>query len=161
MKTGRKKRVKWHKMRASGFKFPEPVDWFKGESCGSLALYAITKISRRRLAKLFKRGHCPTEKMIGFLKKKGYVVEQITLGNTVRAHSVKGDGKPKISSRSVILLDQACYMEEDTWSVLHEGLMWHSGELEEMKPVEFINNPINDAYLIWHPDWAKKEWWDI
>jgi hypothetical protein len=154
MKKGRPQKIDWEKYRVRGFKHPDPVS-IPLPSCGAFALHSITKIPLHKLEPLATKVESwPTHIVLGFLRSQGYEVIPITYGNTVAAHSVKED-KPMLRDYHVILTDQACYREESSWGVLYGGLYSHSGEIYPTPTLEFLNYPIQAAYLIWHPKWAR------
>jgi hypothetical protein len=153
MRKGRKQKINWVEHESPKF----TLDNKSEIECGSWALHTITKVPYHQIMRLSnKEGHWPTRKMLGFLKAVGCEVIPITLGNTVEGHSVK-NGKRQISSRNVVLLEQGCYEEESTWSVLHNNQISHSGETNAIGPLEFLNWPILQAYLITHKAWKNED----
>lgn len=151
MKKGKPQRVPWFKYRTDKFEMPESIS---GAECGAYALYAITKKSYNTIAKLSRKGHWPNSVMFSFLKKHGYTIIPVTIGNVVEGYSIKGDyHKYTINSKNVLLIDQKCYREENSWTVLHNNLEAHSGYVDQLSPLEFVNNPIEAAYIVFHDKW--------
>jgi hypothetical protein len=156
MRKGRPEKVDWRVYRTKYFEFaPES---YSGPECGAYALHTLTKAPMSQIMKHARKdGHWPDKTMFSFLRARGFELIPITIGNTVEAHSSKRWlDKPSIRKTNVILLDQMCYREESTWSVIYDGKIAHSGSVDDMSPVEFLNCPINAAYIVWHPSWAKK-----
>ena len=152
MLKGRAKKVNWSTMTAPKFTIETADD----TECGAWALHAITKVPYHKIVPLGKNGHWPTRTMLKFLKMVGCEVTPITLGNVVHSQSVK-TGKRLLSERNVILIEQGCFKEESTWAVLFNGKISHSGELEDIEPMEFINWPILQAYLVTHKAWKNED----
>lgn len=154
MRIGKPQKIDWKKYRTSKFHFPGDPDG--SVECGAYALYALTKKPYKQILKLSKKGHWPNSVMFGFLKKNGYEVIPVTIGNVVEGYSVEGYGKPKLNERNVLLIDQKCYEEENSWSVVYGNMSGHSGEVDALSALEFINWPIEAAYLIYHKSWSNK-----
>lgn len=150
MKQGKVQKIDWNKYRTSKFHFPADID---NAQCGAYALYALTKKPYNNIVKLSRNEHWPTPVMIGFLKKNGYEVIPVTLGNLVECHSTYG--KPKLDGRNVLLLDQRFYEGENSWAVLYGNMYGHSGDAVPIDALEFINFPIEAAYLIYHKSWGN------
>lgn len=155
MRKGKRKKIDWKQYRTSKFHFPDDPDG--NVECGAYALYAITKKPYESIVKMSKDGHWPNSIMMGYLKKHGYEVIPVTIGNMVEAHSVESfSSKPRLNERNVLLIDQKCFEEENSWCVLYGNMIGHSGEVDALNPLEFINFPIEAAYLIYHKNWGNK-----
>lgn len=152
MRKGRKQKINWAQKEAPKFS----IETKDETECGAWALHAITKVPLHLLMGMSKKGHWPTRTMIGFLRRVGCEVTPITLGNVVESQSVK-TGKKLLTCRNVILVEQGCFKEESTWSVLFDNKISHSGELNDIRPMEFVNWPILQAYLITHKAWSNDE----
>lgn len=152
MLKGRVKKINWSTMTAPNFK----IETKENIECGGWALHAITKVPYYKILPLGKSGHWSTKTMLNFLKRFGCEVTPITFGNVVESQSVKG-GKHLLDESNVILIEQACFREENTWSVLFDGKISHSGEIDDIEPMEFINWPILQAYLVTHKKWKNKD----
>jgi hypothetical protein len=151
MKTGRNQKINWQDYQT--FKFKPSASPHNVE-CGASALHCITGKSFTEINKLSRRGHWPDSVMRSFLKKYNFTTIPVTLGSVVYSHSVKDD-KPELSNYNVLLVSQKCYKEEGTWSVIHDYKYWHGGgEPVTFKPMEFLNYPLDSAYVVWHPKWA-------
>jgi len=152
MKKGKVKKVDWNKYKAPKFWLPVK---YEGGGCGAAALHALTKKPYKMIKKLSKDEHWGTRTMLTFLKNNKLEIIPVTLGNVVECHSVSIFGsKPKILHDNVLLLGQECFREEMTWSVIYGGRQFHSGVNDILDPLEFINYPIERAYLIWNKKWA-------
>lgn len=156
MLKGRPQKIIWKDLCSPLFEIPEE-DPDMEVQCGGYALHAITKIPYKDLKHLGKDGHWSTRLMLSFLRKKNYKVIPITIGNTVDAHDYDGPIKPELSNMHVILLEQRSYRYSNTWSVLFNGIRYHSGEVLEVNGTTFLNYPIVAAYLIYHPKWSANK----
>jgi len=157
MRDGKPQRVKWQEYLAGKFWFQAPIDAEPPVQCGAYALHTLTGVPISKINKLRKDGHWPDRVMFSFLRKHGCQVIPLNLGNMCWAYNRKRDGwKEELTKRHVILLDQHCFEDESTWSVVYDGLRAHSGEIEEVNPLEFVNFPIQAAYLIFNPKWRRK-----
>lgn len=152
MRKGRVQKINWAQMEAPRFTIETKDD----TECGAWALHAITKIPYHKIVPLGKNGHWPTRTMLKFLRTVGCEVTPITLGNVVNSQSVKS-GKKLLTNRNVILIEQGCFKEESTWAVLFGNKISHSGDLSDLTPLEFINWPILQAYLVTHEAWKYEE----
>lgn len=152
MRQGRRQVVDWNKYKTWKFQMPRHES-FSAE-CGAYALYAITKKPYEKILKLSDKGCWPTSVMMAYLKKNGFEVIPVTIGNMVESHSVESrHSKPRLTGKNVLLIDQKCYEEENTWSVIYGNEYAHSGDVEDLHPLEFINYPIEAAYLVYHKSW--------
>lgn len=149
MLQGKPKKIDWKQYRCRNFKFLPKVSY--GE-CGGFALHILTGEPYEEIAPLGRNGHWSNRTMFDFLKYHGCEVIPVTLGNMVFAHSVK-TGKPKLGPMHVLLINQYVYKEEGTWSVIHNNQWAHSGDVEPLNALEFINWPIAEAYLIYNKEW--------
>ncbi|NJO48157.1 MAG: hypothetical protein HC840_00415 [Leptolyngbyaceae cyanobacterium RM2_2_4] len=149
MRKGKVQKIDWRQHDAPKFTLhtkPHEIE------CGAWALHVITKFPYHYILPLGKDGHCSNKVMFNFLKAAGCEIIPITIGNMVESHSVKS-GKRLLSSSHVILVNQGCYKEESTWAVLHDNKISHSGDLSDIGPLEFVNWPILEAFLITHKEW--------
>jgi len=157
MLKGKPQRIYWGEYAAPKFKFASANEDAELCQCGAYALHTLTKIPLKKLLKYGKNGHWGTRTMLRFLRERGYTVLPLTLGNVVEAHSVHAfSDKPKVTFEHVLLLGQHCFREESTWSVVYNNYHAHSGDVEPLDRLEFVNYPIEEAYVIFHPSWAKK-----
>jgi hypothetical protein len=151
MKQGRIQKINWREYQTNKFHFAPLLG---AAECGAYALYSITKQKYSNIVKLGDKGHWSNKVMFKYLNNLGYKVIPITINNVVESYSINTLSKrPNLNVRNVILLDQKCFREENTWSVMYGNMIAHSGEIEVVHPLEFINCPIEAAYLIWHNKW--------
>jgi hypothetical protein len=153
MKKGKPQKIKWKDYAHIFFQHPTPLHPDDGADCGAWALHAITKKPLKGIMKLSKNGHWSNATMFKYLRKNGFEVIPVTMGNMVEAHSVNSGRKPMLGKYHVMLIEQHCYKEENTWAVLHNNEISHSGELLPLDPLEMINYPLAAAYLIHHKNW--------
>lgn len=152
MLKGRPQKIEWRNYQVRNFRFPVELpntdhDW----ECGSMALYALTKIKFDKIMKLSNNGHWSTKTMVDFLHKNKYTVIPVTIGNTVDAY--ESDSKSILDAHHVLLVGQKFFRYTNSWSVIHHNVQYHSGDFEILDPLNFINYPIEECYLIWHPSW--------
>ncbi len=138
----------WAKYRTNKFYFGKPR---YVAMCGPYALHTITKIPYEKLKYLAKDGHLGNKKLFTFLRSKGYEIHPVTLGNTVDGYNSLD--KPLLHIDHVILLDQRCINGENSWAVLYNNILAHSGEIAPYNPMDLLNYPIQAAYVIWHKRW--------
>lgn len=153
MLKGRPQRIDWNKYRTNKFYFGVPNEL--GAMCGPYALYTLTKHPYKKLRKLAKDGHLGTRQVFQYLRKHGYEIHPITLGNVVEGAS-RLSNKNILSIDNVILIDQKCFSGENTWTVVYNNIQAHSGDIQPHKPTDFLNYPIQAAYVIWHKKWRMK-----
>lgn len=155
MKPGRAKEVNWKQYKTHKFVMPEETEGDFG-GCGGFALNAITKAPAKEIkpgARMMNgHWHYSAYGMEKFLKSKGYKMIHVGV-NTLH----ESQGRGGITEEHVVLVLQNSSKETNTWSVMHHGYAMHSGDIEKMNPFEFINWPVEDAFIIWHPKWASKE----
>lgn len=157
MRPGKVSKINWHKFECAKGKFRMPKKRWSVE-CGAFALHALTKVPVEDILPLSDRGHWSNATMFKFLRDRGFEIIPVTLGNVVDAYSVKDPfDKYKLSTRHVILVEQLCYKEENTWAVIHNGKIAHSGGVKKLGPMEFVNWPIYAAYVIFHKDWKTSD----
>ena len=149
MRVGKPARINWRDYATPHFRFAPEVS---SAECGAYALHTLTKQPLKKIMKMSKKGHWSNSVMFSYLKKHGCKVIPVTLGNVVEAYSVSR-GKPKLNTMNVLLINQHCYKEESTWSVIYNNYLAHSGDVGSLNPLEFVNFPIAEAYLIFNPKW--------
>lgn len=152
MLKGKNNKVRWRNYLTDKFKFPKDTE--DSQECGAWALHVLTRQPLKQIMKMSKNGHWSTKTMLGYLKKNGYEVIPVTMGNMVNAHD--GTFKPKIGSDNIVLVCQRCFRWESTWAVIHQGRYSHSSETDYLSGLEFLNFPIDTAYIVWHNKWRSK-----
>jgi hypothetical protein len=151
MRKGRIEKINWRKFRTEKFEWPVDVEISETE-CGAYALYALTKEPHDEIMKLSRNGHWPTRLMLKFLRDRGFQVVPVTLNNVVESYRFE-QNKPELNKFNVLLLDQHAYEDQSTWSVAYDNMLGHSGYPEPIDALQFVNYPIQAAYLIFHKDW--------
>lgn len=151
MLKGRPENKDWSKYQTNKFYFGKSG---YGAECGPYALHTITKHPYAKLKKLATNGHLGNKKLFAYLKKHRYEVHPVTLGNTVLGAKTLGD-KNILSMSNVVLLDQMCFNGENTWSVLYNRVLAHSGDVTSYNPMDLLNYPVQAAYVIWHNNWKS------
>lgn len=152
MLVGRYENIDWENLKSYSFEglAPELIYHLRG-SCGTHAISHITGVSPRIVDRhLPKHVKCwSNARMVRFLRNKGYTVQPVTIFNVTN----RDWPKDHISPYHVLLLGQHVLRHEGTWSVVHNNKRYHSGYIDELDPYEFINNPLECAYIIHHKRW--------
>jgi hypothetical protein len=155
MLVGRYEQVDWDNLKSHQFDGEAPpLSYHLHGSCGTHALAHIMKKDPYRIDKyLPKKVKCwSNTRIVRFLRKNGYTVQPVTIFNvTNREHP-----NDHISRFHVLLVGQHVLKHEGTWSVVWNNERYHSGYLMELEPLEFINCPIECAYIIHHKRWRNK-----
>ena len=153
MLKGKPQSKNWRQYATHKFYFGKPRSPYIA-MCGPYALYSITKHPYEKLKKLAKDGHLGNKGMFAYLRKHGYEIHPVTLGNTV--HGAKSlEAKSLLSIHNVVLLDQMCIDSENSWAVLYNNILAHSGDVSPYNPMDLLNYPIQGAYVIWHKKWKS------
>ena len=58
-----------------------------------------------------------------------------------------------ITKNHVVLVALHVAANEQTWAVIFQNKLWHGTDVQPLDPLEFINNPISEAYLLYNPSW--------
>ncbi len=152
MLVGRYEQVDWDELKSYNFdgKAPDLVHRLHG-SCVTHALAHIMKKSPIQIDKyLPKSVKCwSNSRMVKFLRINGYTVQPVTIFN-VTNREIPND---HISPHHVLLLGQHVLKHEGTWSVVWDNQRYHSGYLDQLDPLEFINCPLECAYIVHHKRW--------
>lgn len=91
----------------------------------------------------------PRPVMVRQLKRVGLTVMPVT-GCQVVGPYINNN----IRNSHVLLFSQLFFKNEASWTVLHQGKMYHAGCVDDAHYLEFLNRPIIATYLIWHKSWA-------
>ena len=150
MRVGRPQKIPWHFYEIGRLYLEEPNDC--SPQCGAAAIQALTGISRTQAEKLGDDGHYSTESMLNFLKDFGFSLVEITRGNMTDVYDTPSI---KISENHVILADLRITKTDDSWAVIYGEKEFHSGSLSPLDPLDMFNSPINQAWVLWHPNWDK------
>lgn len=124
--------------------------------CGATALSLITGIKSNIIfrSKKFKENESlfswNDTFMRGFLRKQGFSIIPITLCEVSNFQTYI---ESPIKNYHVILMSQLMKKNEASWSVIFNNYIFHNFEILPLKPLEFINNPILSAYVIYKDEW--------
>jgi hypothetical protein len=91
----------------------------------------------------------PSRIMTSFLRKNGFSVARLTERNLTSGWNLEYP----VGRQHVVLASIKMSRGEGSWIVIHNGTMYHNQEATPLRPYEFINHPITDAYLVSHPSW--------
>lgn len=154
MLLGRYERVNWDELKSYNFDgtAPELIYSLRG-SCGTHAISHLTGISPRTVDKsLPKNIACwSATRMVKYLRDRKYTVQPVTILNVTN----KDWPSDHISKHHVLLLGQYVLRTEGTWCVVWNNIRYHSGSINELDPLGFINCPLDSAYIIYHKRWSK------
>jgi len=120
-----------------------------GAGCGPSTLALLTGEPPKLIAaENHWQPHTSARFMRNFLRARGYGVLEITRDNILSSRT-------KIYSFHVVLLAQLFRNGEGTWSVLHNGVLYHNCEGYTMDSLSLLNKPIVCAFLVVHPRWRR------
>jgi len=100
------------------------------------------------------KNHCSDKFVVNYLKKYGFKILELTHAKV--SHNYSNILENKIKHYHVIVLSQLVKKGEATWCVLNNGSLYHNFNIIKINELEFLNRPINTAYLINHSIYAKK-----
>lgn len=120
-------------------------------SCGVIAFYSLT--GKLMDPQYRFRATIEDKIMIQQLKKYGYTVIPLTIANTISRCGIFNN----IREEHVVLISQIMYRGEGSWAILHKKNYYHSFGKERLHGLEFVNRPINTAYLIFKEEWSQKK----
>lgn len=89
--------------------------------------------------------------MVGFLREKGFTVTPLTLCDL--SHDDQAVNW-NITKDHVVLISLLTCRNETSWMVLHQDEVWHNFSSKLLEPLEFLNNPIRSAYVVYKKNWA-------
>jgi len=124
-------------------------------SCGSAALGLLLNKNPLLLDKVCKDAHKGwyTTQVIQYLKSQNCKVIQLS----------KDDVLPKfnhlynpITSDHVLLINSRVNKNENSMFVIHNNVIWHNYNSEQIPPLFFINKPTQDVLLVHHPKWKLR-----
>ena len=129
-----------------------------GGTCGTHALAVMLRQDPRIIerSKPKRAFYWQPRTLIRFLQAKGCIVKQVTKASA--AYSPVGF-KNNLQEDHVLLFDQwfANYAGKNrdlhSYQVLYRSKLYHSGEEHELKPLEFLNNPILNCWVVYHHSW--------
>jgi hypothetical protein len=59
----------------------------------------------------------------------------------------------RITKKHVVLAALHVAKEEQTWCIIYQDKLWHNIDVQPLNSLEFLNNPIAEAYLLYTPNW--------
>ena len=158
MKKGKIEKIDWNKYKAPdlNLRLPNKKD-LDCISCGSISLSILTGLSPKFIEK-----YCPnpkhgwyTSRIKKFLLSRGYTVLDVTKRNVTNTVFFN---YPVTSEHCLLLLMK---VDKDDYStfIAHKNSLWHNFDdwSEDYNPLLFINKPVEDVMVIWHPKWNKQK----
>lgn len=93
------------------------------------------------------------EFMLNFLRRRKFNVIPITRKEVTNCDNFTIKEYDGITSKNVLLLSQHLTKKDATWSIIYKEYIFHNFDISRLSYLEFINNPILTAYVIFHKDW--------
>lgn len=85
-----------------------------------------------------------------YLTTNGYTVYPLTIAAVTHSEYLHYP----IKQEHVVLMSQHMLRYEGSWAIMHNDFYYHNFEKRVPYANEFINNPINTAYIVYHKKWA-------
>ena len=125
---------------------------YESYGCGATALATITGVHPVQIClKSPSVADWKDEFMANFLKKRGYLVVQLTKCNL----TYKRAFEEIIGVNHVLLVSQLIKKNEASWSVIYKDYIFHNFRISTLTPLDFLVNPLLSAYVVCHTDWKK------
>ena len=124
------------------------ADWRARLGCGASALSLLTGVLPEKVARENGDPHYSDAFMISFLRRRHYLVKELTLCRM-------SDGVGSIGRSHVILLSQLIRRNEATWGVIFNATYYHNFEWYTLDTLSLLNKPVVSAYLVLHPKWRR------
>lgn len=153
MHVGKRETIDWDDLKSYNFNPKDkPLIYRLHGSCGTHALAYLTKSSPTKIDKSLPKNVMAWSdmRMVKYLREHDYIVQPVTINNVTN----RDWPNDHISKYHVLLVGQHVLKNnEGTWSVCWNNIRYHSGYREELDPLEFINCPIDSAYIIYNKRW--------
>ncbi len=120
--------------------------------CGANALSVLTGINPLDIKNTNpkNKNDWKDKFVVDFLRDCGFTVEPITLCDVSNSEIYV---ESPITKNHVLLISQLLIKNEASWSVIYKDYIFHNFEIVPLKGLEFVNNPILTAYIVWSPAW--------
>jgi hypothetical protein len=130
-------------------------------SCCSSTLELITGIPALEVEKqlTFPNRGWFTGRIIKYLKSLGYTAFELTKNNvTLPAKPINWRYNFGIKDDHLLLIGSRLDQAGDTSFLLFKGILYHHNHIQPgYNHLYFLNKPITDITLVWHPSWAEKK----
>jgi hypothetical protein len=128
------------------------IDKHPYSTCGSAVLSLLTGESPTKVEKSLPKGSDDwTDKpLINYLINRGYEVKKVTQCDVTEHPTVV---EYPIKNEHVLIVSKLVCRDEGTWTVVHNQFEYHNFEINMLKPLEYLNNPIMSAYVVFHKKW--------
>lgn len=100
--------------------------------------------------KMLTGAYTPTEFMITFLSLYNITTYPITIRDVCPSKRIIDT---HITKNHVLLVAMHVAKDEKTWCIVYQDKLWHTTEVNPLSMLEFINNPISEAYVLFNPAW--------
>ena len=95
-------------------------------------------------------GYIPAEFMMTFLNIHGIHMYPLTIRDVCPNRRLIEN---HVTKNHVVLVALHVAAQEQTWAIIFQNKLWHGTEVQPLHPLEFINNPISESYLLFNPTW--------
>jgi hypothetical protein len=119
-----------------------------GSGCGATALALLTGVPPQAIAAKNGSRHYADSFMIRFLRRRGFLVMELTRSNVPASSSSLGNNH-------VLLISQLFQPDEGTWGVIFNRTWYHNFDCYALDLLSFLNKPILSAYVVVHSRWRK------
>jgi len=127
------------------------------KSCGTGALSMLTGMHPHSVQKLVPKtaddGHWTDQSITRFLKKRGYMVKQLSRRAVTNLDPISEWERMPLKSWHVLLCGLLMCRNEGSWLVIHGNKNFHNLKVEELHPLLFVNKPSDSIYLVTHKSW--------
>ncbi len=95
-------------------------------------------------------GYVPAEFMMTFFMMHGIHMYPLTVRDVCPVRRLIEN---HVTHNHVVLVALHVAAQEQTWAIIFQNKLWHGTEVQPLHPLEFINNPIAESYLLFNPAW--------
>lgn len=123
-------------------------------SCGATALSLLIGKSPFDYTHIVSDGAISTADFLKELTAEGFRYEELTLCSLSNAPLCQ-DGylTNAIDTNHVVVLVQLYHKHNATYTVTWNNLIWHNFDINPVRPLEFLNRPILQGWVVHHPNW--------
>jgi hypothetical protein len=118
--------------------------------CGAATLSLLSGVHPLKIFNTgSKRFDWKPEFMEEWLRERGFLVMQLSPKVLAFDDYIINP----ITKDHVLLVQQHLTKNECSWAVIFGDLYFHNFEVARLNSLEFINHPLERAYVIWHQKW--------
>lgn len=170
MREGKPISINWEQYRSPGLELkPKNIrGGIKGccqnqpfENCvsGTIELFSgIPASEHDKQIKDFGEGW-HTKDYIKYIRKLGFTIFELTQYSVTKSlKEINWHQFFPIKDDHLLMIGSQLDWEDSSTFLLHKGVLYHHAHIEPgYNHLYFINKPIIDICLIWHPSWVKKQ----